>query len=217
MSGERRRHLAALADRYGFVIVEDDPYGALRFVGAPIASISTLSANVVTLGSTSKTLAPGLRVGWALLPPWLIGPMARQKQAADLHTSSLAQAVVASALRSSWYPDHVSRLCGAYGARAEALFDALEEHPEVFARPRRAEGGMFAWVRLRGAVEASELLPEALSRGVAFVPGAAFSDQGRYRDHVRLSFATLHEAAFGEAVARLAAVAAAAERSVTPV
>ncbi len=206
MSRERRIHLATLADRYGFVIVEDDPYGALRFTGTRVESIGRFGANVVTLGSASKTLAPGLRVGWAVVPPWLMAPLVRQKQAADLHTSSLAQAIVARSMQADWYESHVRAIGVAYSERATALFTALGEH-DVFSTATRPEGGMFGWVRLRNGADTAALLPDALARGVAYVPGSAFSSQARYRDHVRLSFATLEPARLREAVARLAQVA----------
>ncbi len=205
MSLERRIHLATLADRYGFVIVEDDPYGALRFSGAPIESIGRFGANVVTLGSASKTLVPGLRVGWAVVPPWLMAPLVHHKQAADLHTSSLAQAIVARSMQADWFEPHVRAIGAAYAARAGALFDALGEH-DVFSTMTRPEGGMFGWVRLRNGADAAAVLPDALARGVAYVPGSAFSSQARYRDHVRLSFASLEPARLRDAVARLAQV-----------
>ena len=96
---ERRRHLAALAERYRFVIVEDDPYGALRFRGSPLPPVRSFTPLAVTLGTVSKLLAPGLRVGWLAAPSWLHGPLVRLKQAADLHTSTLCQRMAVELLR----------------------------------------------------------------------------------------------------------------------
>ncbi len=206
LSCERRRHLAALADRYGFLVIEDDPYGELRHRDAPIESIRAYGANVVTLGSTSKILAPGLRVGWAVLPAWLMAPMVRAKQAADLHTSSLSQAIVAEALRAPWFARHLAGLRAAYAARAQALCDAVDANDDVLVVTRRPTGGMFAWAQLRGHVDASALLPRALAGGVAYVPGAAFAEQADFLDRVRLSFATLTVSELSEAVTRLAAI-----------
>ena len=206
LSCERRRHLAALADTYGFVVIEDDPYGLLRYEGAAIEPIRAHGANVVTLGSTSKTLAPGLRVGWAVLPKWLMAPMVRAKQAADLHTSSLSQAIAAQALQAPWFPGHLAGLRAAYARRAHALCDVLDANDDVFAVTRRPAGGMFVWARLRGLIDASALLPMALASGVAYVPGAAFAELDCFRDRLRLSFATLTVSELREAVTRLATV-----------
>lgn len=212
LSLERRIHLAALADRYGFVVVEDDPYGELRHRGVALAPVAAFGEHVITLGSTSKTLAPGLRVGWVQAPAVLHTALVRAKQATDLHTSSLSQAVVARALVAPWFGAHVARACVAYAARAGALLDALGAHPDVFAPVARPDGGLFAWAELREPIDTAALLPDALAAGVAYVPGAAFDPQAGHRSHLRLSFATLPPTQLPDAVDRLAAVAARAAR-----
>jgi 2-aminoadipate transaminase len=204
LAPERRRALARLADRYGFVVVEDDPYRELRFHGEPLPPVRSFGARVVTLGSASKTLAPGLRVGWAVLPPALVGPFVKQKQAADLHTSTLAQAIVASALRAPWYAGQLARLRDEYGRRARALGDALVARPGTFVPPDRPAGGMFVWVALRDrGADTSGLLAQSIAHGVAYVPGAAFDPAGAPSHRMRLSFATLPPAELEAAVARL--------------
>jgi 2-aminoadipate transaminase len=205
---ERRRHLATLADRYGFMVIEDDPYGALRFRGSFMDPVGAFGANVVTLGSASKTLAPGLRVGWLRAPKWLLAPLVRQKQAADLQTSSFAQAVVARALQAPWYPAHLASLRVAYRERADAMCAALARHQDVLSPTRAPHGGMFAWVRLHDGVDATALLPGALAAGVAYVPGAAFSLGSDHASMVRLSFAGLERARLDVAIDRLASVVA---------
>lgn len=213
LSLERRVHLAALADRYGFVVVEDDPYGALRHRGRALPPVASFGEHVVTLGSTSKTLAPGLRVGWVQAPAAIHAALVRAKQATDLHTSSLSQVIAARALVAPWFDAHVARSCDAYAARSAALLDALAAHGTVFAPVARPEGGLFAWAELRAPVDTTVLLTEALAGGVAYVPGAAFDPGSGHRSHVRLSFATLPPERLGEAVDRLARVAERAARS----
>ncbi|HEY8093078.1 MAG TPA: PLP-dependent aminotransferase family protein [Acidimicrobiales bacterium] len=203
---DRRRHLAALADRYGFVIVEDDPYGALRFRGSPLPPVRSFTNLAVTLGTVSKLLAPGLRVGWLAAPTWLHGPLVRLKQAADLHTSTLCQRMAFDVLSDdAFMPDHLARLGPFYGDRCDALAAALERSLGGQAAFDLPDGGMFLWVRLTDAtISARDLLPRAIAAGVAFVPGEAFHVDGSGDDHLRLSFATLRPEELAEAAGRLA-------------
>jgi 2-aminoadipate transaminase len=200
---ERRRHLAALADRFGFLIVEDDPYGVLRFRGEHVASIRTFSDRVVTLGTASKLLAPGLRVAWLAAPEWLFGSLVRLKQAADLHTSSLAQRIAADVLADhDFLAAHVRRVGAIYRERCDALAAAVVDTVDVVV----PDGGMFLWGRVCGdAIDTTELLPRAVELGVAFVPGAAFHVGDGGHESVRLSFSTLTPAELAEAASRLAA------------
>ena len=146
---DRRRHLAALADRYGFVIVEDDPYGALRFRGTALPPVRSFTPLAVTLGTASKILAPGLRVGWLAAPAWLHGPLVRLKQAADLHTSTLCQRMALEVLSDeAFMADHLTGLGPFYGQRGDALADAIEAELGERASFDRPDGGMFLWVRL---------------------------------------------------------------------
>jgi len=206
LSAERRAALAHLADRYGFLIVEDDPYGALRWSGARLPALSTLSDRVVTLGTTSKVLAPGLRVGWAVAPAPLVARLVVLKQAADLHTSSLNQAVVAAVLgRPGFLEPHLAGLRERYRGQSEALQAALRDRLGDRLAFHAPEGGMFLWVRLVDGTDTADLLPRALEARVAFVPGNAFSVQDPHRSGLRLSFATEGPAALTEAVGRLTA------------
>ena len=123
----RRRHLAALADEFGFVVVEDDPYGELRFGGERPVRLRELSERVVTLGTASKTVAPGLRVGWAAAPEWLQSALVRAKQVTDLHTSPLTQLIAAEILGdAAFMRAHLAEIRATYGSRAEALVTSLE-------------------------------------------------------------------------------------------
>jgi 2-aminoadipate transaminase len=186
---ERRRHLAQLADRFGFLIVEDDPYGVLRFRGEHVPSIRTFSDRVVTLGTASKLLAPGLRVAWLAAPAWLFGSLVRLKQAADLHTSTLSQRIAADILADhDFVAAHVRRVAAIYRERCDALAGSIADSVEVVV----PDGGMFLWGRVRGdIIDTTELLPRAVELGVAFVPGAAFHASGGGRESLRLSFSTL--------------------------
>jgi 2-aminoadipate transaminase len=207
LSLDRRRELAALADRYGFVVVEDDPYGALRFRGDLHPPIRTWSDRVVTLGSASKVLSPGLRVGWLTAPEWLARAVVIAKQGADLHTAGLNQAIVHRLLGDrEWFAAHVAHLVRDYRVRAARLSCALTTHLGDRVRFREPDGGMFVWATLADPAPATDrLLAAAIDRGVAFVPGAAFRSDGADVATLRLCFTTQQGPDLDEAMRRLAA------------
>ena len=199
----RRRMLVALAERYGFLIIEDDPYGALRYEGTPIDDIGVGSDLVVRLRTVSKTIAPGLRVGWMSGPPWLIDAVVVAKQSVDLHTSTVTQAIAARLLgQDGWLNGHLAELRPWYRAQRDALVEALQTAlpGAEFTIP---EGGMFLWLRLPD-VDTAALLPSAIRSGVAFVPGSAFAVERDLSAYLRLSFATVERAEMAEATDRLA-------------
>jgi 2-aminoadipate transaminase len=201
---ERRQALAALADHHGFVIVDDDPYGELRWAGARVTPLAELSDRVVTLGSFSKVLSPGLRLGYATGPADVVESLVLLKQAADLHTSTLAQH---TALRvvgdADAWAAHLDRIRRLYAERAGALAAALASQLGDRVEAGAAEGGMFVWARLPD-VDTTALLPRAVDAGVAFVPGSAFAvAAGAHADALRLSFATVDAAGLDEGVRRL--------------
>lgn len=199
----RRVELAALADRYGFLVVEDDPYGELGFDGAArVAPVASLSDRVIRLGTVSKVLAPGLRVGWAVPPAELLAPLVRLKQAADLHTSSLGQRVADLVLRdTAFMATHLGTIRRAYAERAAALLDALP--PGLVAEPAR--GGLFLWATAPAGTDAVELARAALDHGVAFVPGSAFDLDDTPGPALRLSYASWEPPVLAEAGRRLGA------------
>jgi 2-aminoadipate transaminase len=214
LSAARREQLIEVAQRHGVVVIEDDPYGEIRFAGAPLTPLARLCADadagaaVVRLGSSSKVLAPGLRVGWMSGPTSIVAAAVRAKQAADLHTSSLNQLIVAEALADvTEFGEHLDRARVLYGARASALAGALRSHLGDRVSFSEPEGGMFLWCALPG-VDTEVLLLAAVDEGVAFVPGSAFAIDGltgpTHADRARLSFATLRPEQFDEAAARLA-------------
>lgn len=205
LSEARRSQLVLLAEEHGFLVVEDDPYGQLRYDGVAPPPIGPGSESVVRLRSTSKVLAPGLRVGWMEGPRWLIDAVVVAKQSADLHTSTLSQAIVADLLSDTdWFSEHVGHIRGQYRLRRDAICDALDSSFGSGVTYQRPEGGMFVWARF-GDVDMTELLPTALDLGVAFVPASAFMIRSGGSSSARLSFASLDPADFQTATDRLAA------------
>ena len=199
---DRRRHLARLADEFGFLVVEDDPYGAIRF-GEPVhLPVSAWTDRCISLGTTSKTIAPGLRVGWAVGPPEVIAALSLLKQATDLNTSALTQHLALDLLRTpGWIDERTRQLRGFYRPRAELLADALRRAlPDAEVPPSR--GGLFLWLRLPGA-DTTALLPRAVDHGVAYVPGSAFHTDGTVSEQLRVSYATLGPGELAEAASRL--------------
>ena len=211
MSPPRRAALAALADRYGFLVVEDDPYGALAFEGDPPLPVAAHSDRVVRLGSASKVIAPALRVGWLTGPAPLLAGVERLKQCTDLCGSTLTQAVTAELLADApWFEAHLQRLRAALRERAAALTDAVRGAFGDSARCSTPTGGMFCWVEFADGTRPADLLPRALEHGVGFVPGTAFSVGGepggdRHGSAARLCFASHPGPVLRTAVGRLAA------------
>lgn len=219
MSEQRRRHLAALADRYGFWVIEDDPYGEICFdttesdIGVPPLPIACHSDRVIRLSSASKILAPTLRVGWFVAPPSICAAVELLKQGADLCGSSMTQLMAAEMLAdTAWLDAHLVVLRREYACRATALTNSLGAEFGDRLTVSRPEGGMFAWATFRDGTDTGELLDAALDHGVAFVPGTAFASDAQYRHSLRLSFAGSTPAVLAEAVRRLGAAHTASTR-----
>lgn len=210
LSLERRQRLVELAGRTGTVIIEDDPYGQLRFQGEPVESLYSLAAGrglsdqVVYLSSFSKILTPGLRIGWMVMSDAALRQATLAKQAIDLHSCSLSQRIVTAYLASGRLGQRLQVLREGYRQRRDALMGALRDHlgdAIDFAEPA---GGMFLWARFGQAVDSARVLERGVVEGVVFVPGAAF-----YADHpehstLRLSYSMITPAAAKEAAERLA-------------
>ncbi|WP_219413579.1 aminotransferase-like domain-containing protein [Pseudonocardia nigra] len=202
----RRAQLAALAGRYGFLVVEDDPYGLIGFAGPPPPPVAAHGDRVVRLGSASKVLAPALRVGWLVGPGDLRAGVERLKQCTDLCASTLTQTVAADLFAdTAWFDAHLHRLRTALRDRAAAVTAAVREAFGDAVDCSEPEGGMFCWLEFTDGTRTGELLPRALRHGVGFVPGAAFAVGRPLDTAARLSFATNPEAALREGVHRLAA------------
>lgn len=206
LSAERRVALAALADRYGFVLVDDDPYGELRWHGSAPPALASMTDRVITLGTVSKVVCPGLRVGYVVAPPAIAPALVLVKQALDLHTSTLAQRALHDLLTAPGFLDRqLERLREVYRQRATALANALRSELGDELRFRSPSGGMFVWGEFADEVDTQQLLAAAIDRGVAFVPGQAFSVAGDHHRALRLSFATNAPDQLAEGVRRLAA------------
>jgi len=205
LSAPRRAHLAALADEFGFVVVEDDQYGRLRFRGEHLAPIASLTEQAVYISGFSKIVAPGLRVGYLVAPSWLTRPLVLAKQATDLAASSLGQRIVTRLLeRDGWLDQHVEHLRDVYRERAAALLGAAHDVLAGRLSLNEPEGGMFTWARIeQDGVDASAAVAAARAEGLAIVPGNEFSVDGGYDRDLRLSYSTLTPAELVEAVGLL--------------
>ncbi|MEU5020418.1 PLP-dependent aminotransferase family protein [Streptomyces angustmyceticus] len=206
LSAERRAAVAGVAARRGLWIAEDDPYGELRFEGEPvpwIASFPGAEDRTVLLGSFSKVMAPGLRLGSLRAPAALRRACVIAKQAADLHTSTVDQAAAARYLSVADLDAHLRRVRDAYRARRDALVDGLPAALPEGSRWNRPAGGMFVWATLPEGYDATALLPEVVRHDVAYVPGAPFFAGPPDATAVRLSFVTHSPEEIGEGLGRL--------------
>ena len=217
----RRQKLVEIADRQGVPILEDDPYGLLRFAGEPLPSLSQVDlarfpenqaagsyvkGNSIYLSTFSKLLAPGLRVAWAVCTPEIAQQFVMAKQGTDLHTNALAQTIAYEFMRRGWLPDQVQRIRETYLERRNAMCKAIGEFFPPGVQYTRPEGGLFLWVTLPEAVDTTELLKEAAAKKVAFVPGGPFFVDGSGRNSLRLSFASVPPDTIREGIKRLGAV-----------
>lgn len=205
MADSRRTALGALADRYGFVIIDDDPYGHLRWAGAAVAPMAAYAERVVTLGSFSKILSPGLRLGYLVAPPAVTEAVVLVKQPVDLHTSTLAQQIVHKVLSRPGFLDaHLARLCRLYGHRATTLAAALDKHFGPLLHFAPPEGGLFIWGRLADpGADTLRRHAGAVDNGVAYLPGAGFGIGQTHPRCLRLSFSTAPVEDLAEGVRRL--------------
>jgi 2-aminoadipate transaminase len=203
----RRQALVAAAQATHLPLVEDNPYGDLWFDQAPPPSLaSQWPEGTVYLGSFSKVLAPGLRLGYLVAPPELCPKFLQAKQAADLHTPGFNQRVVYEVIKNGFLDQHVPTIRARYKAQRDAMAAALAEHLPAGCEWQQPQGGMFFWVRLPAGCHAMALLPKAVEAGVAYVPGEAFYAHQPDVRSVRLSFVTLSPAEIRTAVAALGAV-----------
>ncbi|MFL6118380.1 PLP-dependent aminotransferase family protein [Actinophytocola sp.] len=187
---ERRQEIANLAATHNTWLVEDDPYGELRYEGAPVPPMASYGDKVLYLGSLSKIGAPGLRLGWLRAPQELMPTAVIAKQATDLHTSTIDQAAAATYLSNTDLNAHVAMLCGAYKHRRDTMLNALPTTVPTNTTWTTPEGGMFVWLRLPDNANTEHLLPKALSNNVAYVPGAPFFATTPDHATFRLSFTT---------------------------
>ena len=207
MTEARRAAIAERAAAVGLPIVEDNPYGDLWFDAPPPAPLTARNpAGCIYLGSFSKVLAPGLRLGFLIAPPDIAPKLLQAKQSADLHTPSFNQRVVAEVIRDGFLDRHVPTIRALYKAQRDAMLAALaREMQGLDVQWNAPDGGMFLWARLPAGMDAVQLLPHAVERGVAFVPGAAFFADAPDARSLRLSFVTATAEQINAGVAALAA------------
>lgn len=186
---ERRRKIAELANSYHMVVAEDDPYRDLRYDGNPVSSIKSFDREgwVMFLGSFSKIISPGLRVGYMAGHPDLIRKCTVGKQSTDVHTANLNQAIVDQFIRRNLLPEHISSICADYGAKMKFMLSKLAEFPGGI-RYTKPQGGLFIWAELPDHMNAKLLLNQAIDRKVAFVPGTHFCVDGGHENTIRLNF-----------------------------
>lgn len=187
----RRAQIAGQAQALGLPLIEDDPYGDLWFDQPPPAPMAVQwPEGTIYLGSFSKILAPGLRLGYVAAPPALYDQLVQAKQAADLHSGTFAQYLVADLLETGMLDTHLTEVRAQYRRGRDAMEHALQIHMQDLATWHTPEGGMFFWLTLPSHIDAAKLLPVAVERGVSFVPGAAFYAGSPVRHSMRLSFVT---------------------------
>ena len=204
MSRRRREHLVALCREAHIPILEDNPYGLLRFEGAPEPTLHSMDPeNVIYLGTVSKVFSPGVRVGWAVAQPGVLQRLVLAKEAADLCGSNLNMLITERYLAGERWRATLAGLVGTYRARRDAMLQALGEHFPTDATWTLPTGGFYVWVTLPEYFDSANLLAAAVERKVAYVPGTAFYADGRGRDRMRLAFCYPSEERIGEGVRRL--------------
>jgi 2-aminoadipate transaminase len=210
MTVERRAELVETCARLGLPLIEDDPYGALSYRGEPLRKMLTMNPQgVIYMGSFSKVLTPGIRLGYVVAPVTLIRKLEQAKQAADLHTSQLTQMVVHEVVKDGFLDQHIPTIRKLYGDQCEVMQTALQEFFPAGVTWTRPEGGMFIWVTLPKHIDSMKLLEEAVEQLVAFVPGAPFYANVPEANTLRLSFVTVPPEKIREGVEKLGRLIAA--------
>ncbi len=215
LSEARRRELVLLSDKYGIPIIEDDPYGQLRYEGEHKTPLFVLDrtnmhrdngytlGNVIYLSTFSKLLAPGLRIAWIVAPPDVIVRLVQLKQSTDLHSSTFAQMVTYEVARDGFLDEHVKLIRQVYSERKDAMLKALSDYFPEEVTWTHPHGGLFLWVTLPTGICSRKLLDQALRNDVAFVPGDPFFAEGDKGSHMRLNFSNATPEMIREGVRRL--------------
>jgi 2-aminoadipate transaminase len=214
LSRERRKKLVELADRYGVPIVEDDPYGQLRFEGEHLPSLVWLDSqfrgddgcytgNVIYLSTFSKLLAPGIRLAWVIAPEQVIRKLVQSKQAADLNTAAFNQMVAYEVGKGGFLDEHVKFIRQVYKERRDVMLEVMDEVFPHEVRWTKPEGGMFLWGILPEWMDAAEVFKIAIERKVAFVPGASFHPNGGGKNTMRINFSYSNPDLIREGMTRL--------------
>jgi 2-aminoadipate transaminase len=214
---ERRLKIVELAEKYGVPIIEDDPYGQLRYEGEHLPAIELidsqkrgdnggLTGNVIYLSTFSKILAPGLRLAWVIAPAEVITKLVQARQGADLHPSTFNQWVAYEVGKGNFIDEHIQVIRKIYKERRDVMLDALEEHMPAAVKWTRPQGGLFLWVTLPEEMDAADVFKEAIKEKVAFVPGTSFHPQGNGKNTMRLNFSCEKPETINEGISRLGRV-----------
>jgi 2-aminoadipate transaminase len=191
---DRRKKIAKLANQYGVIVAEDDPYRDLRYEGESLRSIKYYDEGgwVMFLGSFSKIISPGLRVGYIAGDASVIRKCTIGKQSTDVHTANLNQAIVDQFIRRNLLPDHIRTICKGYGAKMRQMLKSLELFPDdiMFTRP---QGGLFIWAEMPDGIDTVRMLQKAVNQKVAYVPGTYFCADGGHLNTLRLNFSNSTE------------------------
>ena len=195
MPVERRKKVYELCEKYGCMILEDDPYVSLRYSGEPQASIKSFDKEdiVVKLMSFSKTISPGLRVGAAYAPKAVLHKFKLGKQGMDVHTSNLTQDLVSEYVFSGVYPEHIADNCDKYRDKCALMYELAVKYMPKGTKVVRPDGGMFLWCELTEGIDAEALFKEGVERKVAYVPGTHFYANGGHKNTFRLNFTMVDE------------------------
>ncbi len=204
MSFERRKLLVQKAQKYGLPIIDDNPYGELRYSGESVPSIKNLGGQaVIQLGTFSKTVSPGFRLGWIAASRQTMGVFTRVKQATDLHTNEFSQYVIHDFVQDGRFDRHVEILKNSYRERRDAMLLAMSEFFPDTVHWTKPDGGLFLWVTLPAHVDATMILPRAIEEKVAFVPGQSFHPDGSGKNTMRLNFSNAAIGDIHEGIKRL--------------
>jgi len=206
LSLERRQRLIELSHAHQLLLIEDNPYGRLRFEGDYLPSLRELDENVVYLSTFSKILSPGIRLGWLAAPHPILEKVIFAKQSADLCSSTFTQRIVDEFFNRNDLEEYIAQLVKTYRGRRDSMLEALDEFFPDEAEWTHPEGGFFVWVKLPGFIDTTEMLADAISQKVAFIPGRAFFADGRGGDFMRLAFCFPSEEEIHEGVRRLSDV-----------
>ncbi len=207
MSLKRRKQLVKLAEKYQIPIVDDNPYGELRYVGEPLPSLQSMGEDlVIELGTFSKIVSPGLRIGWGIVSTGITNMFERLKQGADLHTNTFAQYVVYEYIKAGNLDRHIEEIKASYSERRDVMIQALKEHFPEGVKWYEPEGGLFLWVELPEGISATELLPVAVEQKVAYVPGKPFFPHEEKDNALRLNFSNANPDLIREGIKRLGKV-----------
>ena len=214
LSLERRKVLVDLAEKYNVPIVEDDPYGRLRYEGEPIKPLYAISAeagkiyngNVIYISSFSKILSPGFRLAWLIAPKEVVSKLVQAKQGTDLHTGTFSQLIAHEVCKEDFLENHIKKIRSVYSERRNVMLETLEEHMPAGVKWSHPSGGLFLWLSLPDYIDTEEIFADAVEEKVAYVPGSSFYANGGHNNSMRLNFSYSKPSLINEGVCRLSKV-----------